>query len=69
MCYWYMDNGRCGEGFPTNHKQFMFIEDDVVTNDSQKQRKKDCEAKRPSPKEASDEDDTSDDTSDYWEYY
>ena len=69
MCDWYMNNGRCGEGFPTHPNQFMFIEDDVVTNDDQKQRKKECEAKPPSPKESSDEDDISDEWAELWADY
>jgi hypothetical protein len=45
MCEWYYKNGRCGEAFPTNENQFMFIRDDVVTPDTMKTKKAECNAK------------------------
>ena len=45
MCEWYFKNGRCGEAFPTSEKQFMFIRDDVVTPDTMKTKKAECNAK------------------------
>ena len=45
MCEWYFKNGRCGEAFPTNENQFMFIRDDVVTPDTMKTKKAECNAK------------------------